>query len=131
MTRATNRRMVLMAAGTAAIAAVAVSAVAQSGEIHGKITFEGGFAIPEGRLEIYLEDTGARNKARAGETRVDSKGGSKTIAFALTPSESLAASKPLRIVARLERADGWLLARGSVRYQSGSPVTVALKTVMY
>ncbi|HTO30551.1 MAG TPA: hypothetical protein VL202_05150 [Pararhizobium sp.] len=131
MTRETDRRTVLMAAGAAALAAVARPGAAQSAEINGTITFEGGSAIPEGQLEIYLEDPAAKNKARAMQTRVDSNGGVKTIAFSLTSPEASAASAPLRIVARLERADGWLLARGSARYQPGLPVTVTLKTVMY
>lgn len=131
MTGETKRRLVLMAAGTAAIAAVAGPIGAQSAEIRGTITFDGGSAIPEGQLEIYVEEPGAKTKARAAQTRIASKGGLKTIAFALIPPEASAGSKPLRIIARLERADGWLLARGSTRYRSGAPVTVALQTVMY
>jgi hypothetical protein len=34
-------------------------------------------------------------------------------------------------VVRLERADGWLLARGSARIEAGAPVEVTLNTVMY
>lgn len=131
MTRETKRRTVLMAAGAVAVAAVAGPAAAQSAEIHGTITFEGGSTIPEGQLEIYLEDLAVKNKRRAAQTRVDSNGGSKTIAFSLASSEPSVPSAPLRIVVRLERKDGWLLARGSARYQSGSPVKVALRTVMY
>jgi hypothetical protein len=37
----------------------------------------------------------------------------------------------LQIVARLERADGWLVARGSARFEAGSPVYVTLSAVMY
>ncbi|WP_438753838.1 hypothetical protein [Pararhizobium sp. O133] len=131
MTRETDRRTVLMVAGAAAVAAVTGPATAQLAEITGTITFEGGSAIPEGQIEIYLENPAAKNKARAAQTRIGSKGGSKMINFALAQPEASAASAPLRIVARLERADGWLLARGSTRYQPGAPVAVALKTVMY
>ncbi len=131
MTGETNRRTVLMAAGAVAVSAVTGPAGAQPAEIRGTITFDGGSAIPEGQLEIYVEEPGAKTKARAAQTRIASKGGLKTIAFALIPPEASAGSKPLRIIARLERADGWLLARGSTRYRSGSPVTVALQTVMY
>jgi hypothetical protein len=41
------------------------------------------------------------------------------------------ASPTLRIVARLERADGWLLARGSARFEAGAPLEVALRAVVY
>jgi hypothetical protein len=34
-------------------------------------------------------------------------------------------------VARLERADGWLVARGSAELEAGSPVSVTLNAVMY
>jgi uncharacterized lipoprotein YbaY len=133
MKRPTDRRTVLMAAGAAAIAAAAGPAAAQSTEIRGAVTFEGGAVIPEGRLEVYLEDPAIQDKAqrRAAKTSVKSDGGSTTIAFSLSPPASSTASRALRIVARLERADGWLLARGSAQFEAGSPVHVTLNTVMY
>ena len=36
-----------------------------------------------------------------------------------------------QIVARLEREDGWLLARGSAQIEPGAPVEITLFTVMY
>jgi hypothetical protein len=95
--------------------------------------FEDGTKIPEGRLEIYLEDPAVKDKAqrRAATTSVESDGGSKAIEFSLSPPASSTASPTLRIVARLERADGWLLARGSAQVEAGSPVQVTLNTVMY
>ena len=45
-----------MTAGVAAVAAAAGPVAAQSNDIRGAVTFEGGAAIPEGHLEIYLED---------------------------------------------------------------------------
>ncbi|WP_027997607.1 hypothetical protein [Sinorhizobium arboris] len=132
MKRPTDRRTVLMTVGAAAVAAVAGPVVAQPGEIRGAVTFEDG-AVPEGYLEIYLEDPAIQDKARrrAAETRIESDGRSKSIAFSLSPSVSLADSPTLRIVARLERADGWLVARGSTQFKAGSPVYVTLNAVMY
>jgi uncharacterized lipoprotein YbaY len=129
----TDRRTVLMTAGAAAIAVAAGPVAAQSMDISGTVTFAGGAVIPEGQLEIYLEDPGIQDTARrrAANTRVVSEGGSKAIAFSLSPPASSTASPTLQIVARLERADGWMVARGSARYGAGSPVHVTLSTVMY
>lgn len=133
MKRPTDRRTVLMAAGVAAVAAAAGTVAAQSTDIRGAVTFEGGAVIPKGHLEIYLEDSAIQDKARRGtaKTRVKSDGGSKTIAFSLSLPASSTASPTLQIVARLERVDGWLVARGSAQFDVGSPVYVTLNTVMY
>lgn len=133
MKRPTDRRTVLMTVGAAAVAAAAGSVAAQSTDIRGAVTFESGAVIPKGHLEIYLEDPAVQDSARrrATETRIKSDGGSKTIAFSLTPPASLSASRTLRIVARLEREDGWLVARGSTQLKAGEPVNVTLNTVMY
>ena len=133
MKRPTDRRTVLMAAGAAAVVAAAGSVGAQSTDIRGAVTFEGRAVIPEGHLEIYLEDPAIQDSARsnAAKTRIKSDGGSKAIAFSLSPPARLTASPTLQIVARLERADGWLLARGSAQFEAGSPVYVTLNTVMY
>ena len=99
----------------------------------GTVTFEGGKTIPAGHLKITLEDRAIDDYAlrRLAETSIDSDGGSAAIAFTLSPSTGFAPSPTLQIVARLERADGWLLARGSAQLATGSPVTVTLNTVMY
>jgi uncharacterized lipoprotein YbaY len=133
MTRPTDRRTVLKAAGAAAVAVAAGSVAAQPAEIRGEVTFAGGKAVPQGQLEIYLEDLAVLDKARrqVAKTRIDSDGGSKAIEFSLSPPASATASTKLRIVARLERADGWLVARGSAQVEAGSPVHVTLKTVVY
>ena len=129
----TDRRTVLISAGAAAVAAAAGPVAAQSTDIRGAVTFEGGATIPEGHLEIYLEDSAIEDNARrrAAKTRVKSDGGSKAIEFSLSPPASSTASPTQRIVARLERVDGWLLARGSAQVEAGSPVNVTLKTVVY
>jgi uncharacterized lipoprotein YbaY len=133
MKRPTDRRTVLMTAGAAVVAAAAGPGAAQSTDIRGTVTLEGGATMPEGHLEIYLEDPAIEDRARrrAAKTRIKSDGRSKTIAFSLPPPASSTASPTLRIVARLERADGWLLARGSAQFEAGSPVHVTLNAVMY
>lgn len=128
-----DRRTVLKLTGAAILAAAAHPVTASSTDMDGTITFEGGKPIPEGILAITLEDPAATDEPlrQVAETRIDSDGKSTSIAFALTPPASLIASAALQIVARLERADGWLLARGSAPFDPASPVTVALNTVMY
>ena len=133
MKRPTDRRGVLVTVGAAAVAVVAGSVAAQSTDVRGAVTFESGVVIPEGHLEIYLEDPAVRDSAqrRRTETRIKSDGGAKTIVFSLPLPERSSASSALRIVARLERADGWLVARGSTQFKAGEPVNLTLNTVMY
>ena len=133
MKRPTHRRTLLVAAGVAAVAATAGKVAAQSTDLRGAVTFEGGAVIPKGRLEIYLEDHAIQDSARrrAAKTHVKSDGGSTMIPFFLSLPESSTASPKLQIVARLERADGWLVARGSAELEAGSPVSVTLNAVMY
>lgn len=128
-----DRRKILTLAGAAAVAAIAWPAAARPTDMDGIITFEDGTTIPEGFLEISLEDPAIRDEAsrKVAETRLESDGGSTSIAFALTPPATLAAASGLEIVARLERADGWLLARGSARVEAGAAVHVRLNMVMY
>ncbi|TNC49169.1 hypothetical protein FHG66_12020 [Rubellimicrobium rubrum] len=138
MKRLALRRNVLMAAGTAAVMAVAASvstqqASAQPAHLSGTVGFAGGVVIPNGEIEIYIEDPAARDDAgqRAAETRVESDGKSKAIGFSLSGPKASTASPNTRIVARLERADGWLLARGSATVGADAPVHITLHTVMY
>jgi hypothetical protein len=133
MKRLTDRRTVLIAAGTAAVAAATLQAAAQPADFRGTVTFKGGAVIPKGRLEIYLEDPAIQDKAqrRTAKMRIDSDGKSKAVAFSLAMPSGLAASPTQQIVVRLERADGWLLARGSAQVRTGSPAQVALSAVVY
>ncbi len=126
----TDRRRILLAVGVAAVAAVADTATAQPMEIRGTVDFEGGAKIPKGEIEIYFEESTLPNETRhpAVQTQVKSDGEERTIAFSFSPPASLG---PLQIIARLEREDGWLLARGSAISKSGSPVSITLNTVMY
>ena len=128
----TDRRTVLMTAGAAAVTAAAGPVAAQSPEIRGTVGFEGGAAIPEGRLAIYLEDPAIEESAqrRLASTHIESDGRSRSLAFSLPGPASPSASTE-RVVARLERADGWLLARGSAPLNAGSPVPVTLYAVTY
>jgi uncharacterized lipoprotein YbaY len=131
--RPTDRRTVLTTAGATAVAAVAGPVAARADDIRGTVAFEDGSAIPEGRLEVYLEDPAMADGARRrmATTGIDADGGSKTLAFSLSAPAGATVSPTLRIVARLERADGWLLARGSAPIEPGSPVAVTLNPVMY
>lgn len=129
-----DRRTMLMTVGAAAIAAAsgAGAVAAQATDIRGAVTFESGAVVPEGRLEIYLEDPAVQGSARrTTETHVKSDGRSRKIAFSLTPPASSGASPTQRVVARLERADGWLVARGSTQVKAGESVNLTLNTVTY
>jgi uncharacterized lipoprotein YbaY len=132
MKRPTNRRAILLA-GAAVLAVATGTAVAQSSDIRGAVTFAGGAAIPEGFIRIYLEDGAIQDSAqrRVAETRVTSDGGSKTIDFSMARPAGVTASPTLQIVARLERADGWLVARGSASLQPSMPVSLTLKEAVY
>jgi uncharacterized lipoprotein YbaY len=128
-----DRRTLLKIAGAAAVAVTVGPVDAQSAEIRGAVRFEGGAAIPKGHLEISLEDPAIQDDAqrRIASARIPSDGGSKTLAFTLPLPASSTAPPALRIVARLERADGWLVARGSAQFDGGLPVDVTLHEVMY
>ena len=133
MKRQANRRTILLTAGVAAAATAVGTIPAQSADIRGTITFEGGAAVPKGHLEIYLEDAAIRDTARrrSAAARITSDGASKAIAFFLSPPTGPPASQTLRIVARLEREDGWLIARGSAQFDAGSPIIITLNAVVY
>jgi uncharacterized lipoprotein YbaY len=133
MKRPADRRAVLVAAGAAALVAATGTVVAQSINVRGAVTFKDGVAIPEGNIEIYIEDLAIRDRAqrRVAETHVTSDGGSKMIDFSFDRPASATASPTLQIVARLERPDGWLVARGSAQLDATSPVNVTLTEVSY
>lgn len=124
-----DRRVMLLAAG--AIAGLA--GMAQATDISGTVGFEGGAAIPKGRIEVYIDDPAVQANAgeTAARTRLDSDGGSKAVAFSLAAPAGTAASETAQVVAVLKRADGWLLARGSAVVEGDAPVQITLYTVMY
>jgi hypothetical protein len=129
----TDRRTVLVAAGAAAVAAAPGTVAAQATDIQGAVVFESGADVPEGVLVIYLEDRAAKGGVprRRAEMRLQSDGKLKTVEFSVASPAAAIASPNLQIVARLERADGWLVARGSTTFKAGSPVKVTLSPVMY
>ena len=131
MKRPSGRRVVLAGAVAAGFVAAAGTGTAQSTDVRGTITYEGGALIPAGHVDIYLEDPASEGIARAAEMRVDSDGKSKSIAFTLSLSETSNVSPTLQIVARLERADEWLLARGSAQFRVDSPLHVTLNAAIY
>lgn len=128
-----NRRTLLTVAGSAAIAAVAQSVAAQAKDLRGEVTFESGKTIPKGRINIQLEDPASQDAVRrsAAQTSVASDGTLQTVAFSLALPARMRPSPTLQIVARLERADGWLLARGSATVDIDRPVSITLHTAMY
>lgn len=131
MKRLTDRGKLLIAAGTVAVAAVSGSVAAQPSDVSGTVIFEGGGAIPKGQIEISLENTAVEDNARgmAATASMASDGGAKMVKFSLPVAAAGAPTQ--QIVARLEREDGWLLARGSAQIEPGAPVEITLFTVMY
>src|SRR3712207_688097 len=103
MKRSADRRTVLSTAGVAAVAAAVGPVAAQSADIRGSVTFEGGAVIPEGYLVIHLEDPAIRDNARrrVTTTRIKTDGRIQAIAFSLSPPASATPSLTLQIVARL------------------------------
>lgn len=125
--RPTGSRAVMMVAGMA----MATMATAQPDGIDVTVAFEGGAVIPEGRVEIYLDDpsSGGDARRRGDGAYVESGGKSKTLDVFLPTG---AAGSPAReIVAVLEREDGWMLARGSATFEGHSSVRIVLDVAMY
>jgi hypothetical protein len=133
MKHPTSLGTALLAAGLATgSAALTEIAAAQSADVFGTVKFQGDTVVPKGHIVIHLEGPAVRDvKALAVKMQFTSDGGTKAIAFSLSLPASATASQPLMIVARLERADGWLLARGSAKLKAGTPVEITLNTVMY
>ncbi|WP_159808730.1 hypothetical protein [Litoreibacter roseus] len=129
-----NRWKIVLAAGAVAALAVAAQAMAQPSNLRGTVNFEGGAKIPEGQIAIYIDDPAIPDttpKHSVTSTLIKSDGGEQAIVFSVPLPESSAASPTLQIIARLEREDGWLLARGSAQVEKGSSVTITLNTAMY
>ena len=126
-----NRRTLMI--GTAVVAATSVSAMAQPTEIRGVIVFEGGLAIPKGSIEVILEDPAIPDSAQRSiaTTEIDSGGRDRTLPFSLPVPDDVTVSPAMQLVARLERADGWLLARGSTPFDGGQSERVTVYEVIY
>ena len=126
-------RRTLMKTAAAAIM-VPMTAPADSTEIRGDIVFEDRRAIPKGQIHIYLKAPEAQGDGArlAVETLIKSDGGSKIIPFLIEPQAPWdPAPSTMQVIVHLERADGWLLARGSAKLEPGAPVSVTLNRVMY
>lgn len=126
MKRLAGYRMMLLAAATAAVGAGAGADTTRPGNIQITIGFEDGKSIPEGRLVVHLDDPAGRRQT--GMT-AESDGNVTTISLSLPPVPDR--SSPRQVVAQLQRADGWLLARGSAQLEGDAPVAITLYTVMY
>lgn len=128
-----DRRTILMVAGATAAAMTTRSVAAQSTDIRGVLRFDGNEIIPEGQIEVYFEDSAIQDvsQLRAARTHVVSDGKSKSIDFTLSLPTSTMGSSTQEIVARLERLDGWLLARGSAKLKAGTPAHVTLHAAIY
>ena len=135
MKRPAIRRTTLLAAGMAAFAAFAAPAFAETMDMRGTIRFENGAVIPKGRIQVYIDDPAAKNEVQrtAAGTGIESDGKSKSLDFVLPPqaSQTARAASPAEIVARLEREDGWLLARGSAEIDPAGDISITLFTAMY
>jgi hypothetical protein len=127
----TDRRTVLVTVGAAAVAASAGPIAAQSTVLRVIVTFEGGTVIPKGHLEINLKDLAAPDNAQIQVGSIQSYGRSKAINISLSQPAIANVSPNQQIIVRLEREDGWLLARGSAQVEASSSVYVQLSQVMY
>jgi hypothetical protein len=121
----------MFVAGLAAFAAVAGPGSAQAADISGTVEFAGGAVIPEGGITLHLEIPEADALHEVPPLAVVSDGKAKAVDFSFAQSAGPDAAAGARIVARLEREDGWLLARGSAQVEPGTPVQIVLHTVMY
>ncbi|MBK4214340.1 hypothetical protein JJJ17_00225 [Paracoccus caeni] len=133
MAHQTDRRAMLIAAGSVAIAAATGAGASEAHKIQGTVEYESGEVIPKGRLKVFLRNSTSEAGAQqdAIEAELQSDGGSDSISFSFSPPEMAVASSGHEIIATLERADGWLLARGSSVYEPNFPVRIVLYTVMY
>lgn len=132
MRRRTARRAVLAAIGAGLLAAAPMAA-APSPDVRGTVTFEGGAPIPAGVVRLRVEDPAGEGRSGrpAPDTRISSDGKAAAVAFSLSASGDPDASPPLEVVATLERADGWLIARGSTPIVPDSSVDVVLYRAMH
>ncbi|UWR42398.1 hypothetical protein K4F84_12580 [Phaeobacter inhibens] len=127
-----HRRTLLLGAAGFALTALTYRAKAQSEVVQGRLIFAENAKIPKGRIILSLSDPGQPGTSDpALEFDLISTGRAKRIDFTLSSAALSALSPTLRVVARLERADGWLIARGSTKMPTGSPIHITLNKVMY
>ncbi|OJH44221.1 hypothetical protein [Paracoccus sp. SM22M-07] len=128
-----KRRTLMLGVGAVLMARQAHSE--PSTDIRVILAFEGGNQIPKGSIDITLEDPAMADKTALQDMtwRVTSTGKDRKIAVPVPVSSPAArtGSGTAQIVARMTRADGWLLARGSARFQADQPIEITLHQVMY
>ncbi|MFS4580649.1 hypothetical protein [Phaeobacter sp. C3_T13_0] len=112
---------------------VAYAAASQPNRVQGVVAFAGGDKIPKGRITLLLPDHGFPEVSGKDVAQISlySDGNAEQIDFSYLPKQRFNDTQTQQIVARLERADGWLIARGSAKLQEGSSVHITLGTVMY
>ncbi|RJE79714.1 hypothetical protein [Paracoccus sp. JM45] len=122
-----------MTAGIAAFAVVSGQAVRASDGIRCIVTFEGDMPIPEGQIEVVIENAGlqSENQPSALTFRMPSDGQSRQILFDLPLPVNIKTKSGVQIVAYLERKDGWLLARGSAEFKTTAPNKIELFTAIH
>ncbi|EEA96930.1 hypothetical protein [Pseudovibrio sp. JE062] len=131
-----TRHSALLAAGLAisAVSTNAETVKSQPKTISGTITYAGDEAIPKGQIKIFLKDSETQSKSQVStsKTQLISTGKAKTLAYTFAMPSKTKDYQMQLIEVRLERADGWLLARGSEKVRGGETSTdVMLYKVMY
>jgi len=133
MPRLTRRRSLILGASAAALAAFVHRGAAQPEAVRGVVIFANDGKIPKGGIELFLTDPARRGaeEHRIAQATLHSNGTAERIEFAFELPQPLPQSATRQIVARLERPDGWLIARGRAKLRAGVPVFIRLDTVMY
>lgn len=130
MTRLLHRRALLSLLIAAGLSLGQNVRASEADEVRGTLTYAGGAAIPEGIVRIVLDGTAAEDAGTAQKAlRIESDGKSTALDFSMKLPQPVS-GKP-RLVAHLEREDGWLLARGMATIEQGTPVTLTLFKTMY
>lgn len=108
-------------------------AAAEMVTIRGTVRQNDGKAIPAGKIEICLDDTA--NQAGmphcADKTQISSNGKARHIDFSIPAPKSALKSPTFRILARLKRTDGWLIAGGRAKPNGRLEADISLSKVMY
>lgn len=115
----------------AAALTVASAGSAWSEGVSGTIAYVGDMPVPKGRILLRVEEN---STSAHGPWTALARGGDPddTLAFVLDPPQRPTASPKPRVVARLERQDGWLIARGSATVEAdGDGIRVVLYPVTY
>ncbi len=137
MVRKLDRRTFLALVGATLLAPGAGTGATETetgtgtGTAHLRIEFVDGAVIPAGGLRLLLDTAGTGGDAArtALPDPIESDGTSRELIVPLPGPVPALASR--RVVARLEGADGRLLARGTATLAPDGPTTVVLYETMY